>query len=391
MPDSKAITLVAATVFLALLSSVVSAQRRSGFHPNLELQLLYDDNARATVDELKESDKVFLLNPDLAWILLLGKHRLEFEYKGGYGFYFDDRLLNYDDHRLTAQALLDHSYRLNTEFWLGYLRAHDEPGQTNARSNLLDEVNKWRDWNILGKLDYGRIDSKGQIVVKLNYSVRRYTNNEQAYRDNDTLATTGTFFYRIAPDTRLLLEASLADSYFPNKNTIGASQSNKEYNYLTGITWDITSITTGTFKIGYQEKHYNSSNFSDLSGLAVSLEGIWNPNTYTHITFGAIRDTQNSAQQFSGAYVKNSVQANIRHEITPRTALTGRISYALDEFDDVRGREDIRWELSLGIRHELLRWLEIGTEYNYRKRDSTEEIYDFKSNILMLIASTKFD
>lgn len=388
---SQGSALLTATVFLALLSSVVSAERRPGFHPNLELQLLYDDNARATVDKLKESDEIFLLNPDLAGILLFGKHRLEFEYEGSFAFYAHDSLLNYDDHRLNAQALLDHSYRLNTEFQLSYLRSHDEPGETNARPEERTEVDQWRNWDILGKLYYGRFESKGQIVVELDYSVQRYTNNDQEFRDDDTLTSTGTFFYRIAPNTRFLLEASVADAHFPNKSAIGASQSNQEYNYLAGVTWDITAITTGTFKIGYQEKQYDSSEFSNLSGLTFSLEGIWNPNTYTHITFGAVRDGRDSAQQFSGAYVKNSIQADVRHEITLRTALTGRISYALDEFDDVRGREDTRWELGFGVRYELLRWLEIGAEYNNRERDSTEEIYDFKSNIFMVMASTKFD
>ena len=115
-------------ILLATCSSAVSAQRRSGFYSNIEIQLLYDDNVRAVVDELKTSDKVSLINPVLDWILLIGKHQLDFQYKGNYGFYVDDSTLNHDDHRLTSRALLDHSHRLNSEFRLGYVRGHDPPG-----------------------------------------------------------------------------------------------------------------------------------------------------------------------------------------------------------------------------------------------------------------------
>lgn len=378
-------------LFLILLSFAVSAQNIPGFHPNVEIQLLYDDNVRTVVDELKESDEIFVVNPDLAWIWLYGKHRFDLGYRGNYGLYFDDSILNYDDHRLIARTLLDHSYRLNTEFQLNYLRDHDPPGQTNALPNLLGEFDKWRNWNALGKLYYGRDDSKGQIVAQLDYSIRRHTNNNQEFRDYDKLVSTGTFYYRIAPDTRLLLEAGLADSKFENKSSIGASQSNKEFRSLTGVTWDITAITSGTFKIGYLEKRYDSNVLSDLSGLTFWLDGIWNPNTYTTIIFGAIRDTQDSAQQFSGAFVKNTVRTDIRHAITPRTTLVGGLGYGRDEFEDALDREDTRWDARGGVKHSLLRWLEIGAEYRYMERDSTVDVFDFKSNIVMITAATKFE
>ncbi|MCP4410888.1 MAG: outer membrane beta-barrel protein [Gammaproteobacteria bacterium] len=387
----KNVGIVILALFLALLSFAVSAQGRSGFHTNVEIQLLYDDNVRAVIDELKESDEIFVVNPDLAWIWLYGKHRFDLGYRGNYGFYFDDSILNYDDHRLTAHALLDHTYRLNTELQFGYVRDHDPPGQTNALPNLVSEFDKWRDWNVLGKLYYGRDDSKGQIVAQLDYSVRQYINNNQEFRDYDKLVTTGTFFYRITPDTRLLFEASLADSDFQNKSSIGASQSNKEFRSLTGVTWDITAITTGIFKIGYLDKQHDSSTFSDLSGLTFRLDGIWKPNTYTKISFGAVRDTQDSAQQFSGAFVKNTVRAEVRHAITPRIALVGGLRYGRDEFDDILGREDTRWDARGGVRHSLLRWLEIGVEYRYLERESTVDIFDFKSNIFMITAGTKLD
>ncbi len=375
----------------APILSVFSAQERTGLYPNLETQLIYDDNIRAVTDELKESDQIFVIKPDLDWIGTYGKHQFNLGYRGNYGFYFDETDLNYNDHQLTARALFDHSYRSNTEFNLAYQHDHDPPGQTDAIPRLAGEYDKWRNWNALGKFYYGRDDSRGQIVVQLAYDIRRYTNNNQEFRDYDKPSATGTFFYQVAPKTRLLLEAGLADYDYQNESSAGASQSNKEYRYLTGITWDITAISTGVFKIGYQDKQYESSAFGDTSELTFSLDGIWNPNTFTKVTFGASRQTQESAQQNSGGFVQTILQINVRHAISPRSALVGGLGYGKADFDNVLDRQDNHWRALAGVKHSLLRWLEIGAEYRYEERDSTLELFDFKSNIFMITASTKLD
>ena len=223
------------------------------------------------------------------------------------------------------------------------------------------------------------------------YDIRRYTNNNQEFRDYNKPSATGTFYLQIAPKTRLLFEASLADYDYQNESSTGASQSNKEYQYLTGITWDITAITRGVLKIGYEDKQYDSSAFDDTSGLTFWLDGVWNPNTFTRVTFGASRDIEESAQQISGGPVETILQADVRHAITSRSSLVGGLGYEKAKFDDVLDREDTRWHVLAGVKHSLLRWLEIGAEYLYEERDSNVRLVDFKSNIFMITAGTKFE
>ncbi len=378
-----------ALVLIGLWSAPSLAEENPGFNWNLGAGLFYDDNVYRTLDRFEESDTIFVIEPELSWKTQRGKHLFDLSYEGEYAFYSDVTDLNYDDHDLKAHALLDHSYRLNTEYTLGYRRDHDRPGQTDALSIPIGEVDKWRDAYGDFKISYGRSDSKGQIVGQLNYHQRRYTNNNQEFRDYNLVNLIGTFYYRVAPKTRLLFEFDFSDYDFQKYDLLGTNQSNREYRYLTGVTWEATAKTTGIFKIGYRDKNYDYDNFGDLTGLALWLDGIWQPNTYTKVTFRASQDTQNSAQRFSNGYIRRYLRGGIEHGITPRTLLTARAQYGNDTFEGPFNREDDRWYVRLGATHSLRRWLDVSVEYRYEKRDSTLDIYDFDANVFMISANTR--
>jgi len=376
---------------LFLLHSLATArEEKPGFHWNLGMEYHHEDNVYRTLDPLAESDNIFILKPELAWLGLRGKHRFGLRYKGEYAWYSSVTDLNYDDHDVVALVRLEHNYRLATELTLGYLKTHDVPGQTDAISLPLFEVNKWWDGYGRVRISYGRDDSKGQLVGELAYHERRYTNNWQEYRDYDLTQFTGIFYYRIAPKTRLLFEADLLDYDYRNRDFFGLKQTNFMYRLLAGITWEATAKTSGTFKIGYRDTDYDNPRMADLNGLALSLDGTWKPNTYTRVTFGASQDTQQSAQQLSNGYVRRYLRVGIDHGITARTILSAETLYGNDTFEGPLEREDDRWYLRLGITHSLRRWLDLSIEYRYEERDSNIALYDYDTNIFLVEASTRF-
>ena len=372
------------SVLLLMIPPTISlAEKSPGFQWNVETQLRYDDNVHRTIDRSAESDTTFVVKPKLSWVSLYGKHLFDLSYQGGYNFIY------YSDHHLKAHALLDHSYRLNSEYTLGAYWGHDRPGNTDAL-NPTDDRNQWRDSYAKGKIYYGHSDSQGQLLGQLDYHQKRYTNNDQEYRNHNRLGTTGTFYYRVAPKTRMLFEISFTDYDYRNDDTFRKNQSNQEFRYLTGVTWEVTTKTAGIFKIGYQDKNYDDSTFGDLSSLALMLDSTWRPNTYTTVTFGAAQKNQESSQESTNGYVRRHVRGGLEHDITPRTRLLVKIWYGNDQFDAF-DREDNRWDVRLGVKHSLLRWLYVGAEYQYEDRDSSLDIYDFRANVFMLTVGTSFD
>jgi uncharacterized protein (PEP-CTERM system associated) len=188
----------------------------------------------------------------------------------------------------------------------------------------------------------------------------------------------------------MLFEISFTNYDYLNDDSFGKNQSSQEFRYLTGVTWEATSKTTGIFKIGYQEKNYDDNAFGDLSSLALMLDSTWKPNTYTTITLGAAQESRESAQESSNGYLRRRIKTGLEHNITPRTQLLIKARYGNDQFDDAFNREDDRLDLQLSVKYSLLRWLYIGAEYQYEERNSNLNAYDFNANVYTLLIGTNF-
>ena len=369
---------------ISIFSQTILAAPSPGFIVNTDLVLTHEDNIRRSSDTLKESDTILEVKPKAEWLVLFGKHQLDLHYNGDYGRYSDEDILNYSDHSLKAHGLFDHSYRFNSEFELGAARDHDDPGSTDAISATKTDFNEFKRDYAKGKFYYGTAKSIGQFILELNHSKTRYTNNGQSFRDNDQDTITGTFFYRIAPATRLLLESAFSEYDYL---TGSFDQSSEDQRYLLGLEWKSTAKTTGIFKIGRQNKEYNNTIFDDITGLTLSLDMIWKQNTYTELKLGVTE----SAQASTGGFISEYIQAELKHQFTPRTAVSAAISLGDEEFTSSIGRSDKRKDFRIGLEHELRRWLFISTEIRYESRDSNQNQFDYSANIFMITISTKFD
>ncbi len=381
-----------ALFLIALLPTLALAEsdKKPGVLLNVETQLLYDDNVYRSARK-ESSDSIFVIKPVINWSAVHDVHQFDINYIGDYGRYFDENNLDYTGHEFIAHAKLDHSSRLKTDYTLGYHKGFDDPGSTDANFLPDEKPDKWENSQLKAAIKYGGSDSYGQLVGQVKYREIQYKNNEQDYRDYNELQGISIFYYRVAPRTRLLFELNYADSDYQEKDVFGSSQSNHEYKYLTGVTWEATAKTTGVFKIGYRNKNYENKQFSDLTGLALWLEGSWEPTTQTTVTFGASRDTEDSARQSVGGSTKTEINSRVEHSMTQRTWLTGSFRLSNEDFEGMQSRDDDRQNFALGVKYNLLRWLDIGAEYQFEDRDSDHDAFDFTSNVFMLTVRTQFE
>jgi polysaccharide biosynthesis protein VpsM len=390
-------SLLPSLLSLLLLSPAILAdtgELAPGFSTNTHIEILHDDNVRRTTDDSEQSDTIFAVNPKLQWLALFGKHQIKLNYKGDFGFYSDEDKLNYDDHNIKARGEFDHSYHVSTQFELGYKEDHDDPGSTNAIAFNTEEFNLFSDKHAKGTFFYGRQESQGQLALRVNHHQLNYNNNQQQYRDHNRDAITATFFYRVAPKTRVLIESAYTEYDYQNRNSFNQGnfdQSNSDIRYLLGVEWQGTAKTTGIFKVGQQNKDYKSTVFNEISGLTLSLDMIWKPNTYTTIKIGASRDTEESAQVFTNGFVSEYLRADLNHLLTPRTTLTARMGYGDEEYAYAIDRNDKRKEVRIGIEHELRRWLTLGSELQHESRNSNNRIYNYTANAMTVYIHASFD
>jgi hypothetical protein len=377
------------TLFVGiLLQSSVLAQERQGLLLNAGLTVISDSNITRTAE--KTSDKAAIFSPQLQFLSSIGQHKFVFDYQGAFATYNDNTQFNYSDHEVNLTALFDHSYRLSSEFILGYQKQVEDPGSNNAQTEISSEFNELTGKSATAKLYYGTPASTGQFVFGVDHNQQRYTNNQQSFRDLDRNTLTGTFFYRMAPKTRLLLEASVA-KFDAVAGTLFADQSSDENRYLAGVEWEATAITSGTFKVGYQKKDFEDARFNDIDGLSYFLDMTWRPNTYTNITIGANRSTSESAQQDIGGFISTGYSLALVHALSARTQLKARYSLNESDFSDAQNRTDKRKSITLGLTHSLRTWLDISLDYRHLTRSSNDEIFDFSSDAVELSITSKFD
>jgi hypothetical protein len=371
-----------------LLPSSAGAQERQGLLLNAGLSVINDSNITRTAE--KTPDKAAIFSPQLQFFNSIGQHNFIFGYQGDFVVYDDNTQYNYNDHQLNLSAIFDHSYRINSEFTLGYQQQVEEPGINNALNQLSTEFTKLTGKSAAAKLYYGTPASTGQFVFGVDHNQLRHTNNQQSFRDLDRNTFTGTFFYRMAPKTRLLLEASVA-SLDNVTETLFADFSGDENRYLAGVEWEATAITSGTFKVGYQKRDFEDPQFIDIGGLSYFLDMVWKPNTYTNITIGAQRTTQESAEQDIGGFIATGYSLGLNHALSARTQL--KATYSLDEFDIIgaQDRTDKMKNIILGVNLSLRTWLDISLEYRHFARSSNDEIFDFSSDTVELSLTSKFN
>ena len=372
----------------ASLHPLLKAEERQGLVINTGLLFKNDSNITRTAEKIPDKKRMF--SPQLQFLSNLDQHKLLINYQGDFAGFSDRSQYNYNSHDIKVQTILDHSYRLNSEFTFGYEDQVEEPGINDAQILVENEFNTFKRKTAQGKLYYGTDASTGQFIVGVEQAQTRYTNNMQSFRDLDLNKLTGTFFYRVAPKTRILIEASSAQFDYTENALISLPNSDEKL-YLTGVEWKATAITSGTFKIGYQERDFAGAQFSDLDGLSYFLDMLWQPNAYTNIKIGAQRASSESAQQGIGGFISKGYSFNLEHSLSRRINLT--IAYQSDEadFKNIQDRTDRRKNIILGITNSLRSWLEISINYRHIARSSREQIFTFSSDSVELSLKTKFD
>lgn len=361
----------------------------SGFLPNVTTSLQYEDNVRRAPEPFAQNDTRLALRPDLPLLWNFGTHKAGLSYEGEYAQYAQESELNYNDHAINSVALFDHSSRLKTALEFGHNRGHNIPDDNNVAANLTSALDRWKENHAAALVGYGSRASQGQLVSKVSYQERNYLNNSQLFLDAEKSGLSSIFYYRLAPKTRIPFEISVDHYDYKKIDDPTFSLNNNEYKYLTGISWEATAKSTGIFQVGLLDKRYDNPLFDSTSVLMFRLDSILKPNSYTAIKFGALRDTQESLQALSKAYIQNHLRAEVSHKATPLTTLLLGTLYTAAETDDAQPIREKRYHLRLEVRYSLATWLEVAAAYRHAVRNSDIDSLDYKTNLFMVSAETK--
>jgi hypothetical protein len=348
-----------------------AAQTALGFNDNVALS----QNSRI-------SSMFLSLSPSVAVGLEGALHRYYLVYRGNYGNYTSSSIDNFADHNIALSASDDWTTRFRTSFLYDYGRGHIPRGTTG---DVTSDPVRYDTQTVRGTASYGAPGAQGRADGSVTYTQLRYVTAREltAIRDYDQLELGGTFYYRVAPRTRAVLQVTHADITHPNDATFDST----ENRYLVGVTWEALTKTEGTVRVGYMTKTFDNPALGDFSGPTYEAVIRWSPRTYSVVEAAARRVFGESVSTGSTFVVANRATLSWSHAWSER--LQSTVGYTYGKLDQ-HGleRTDTYQNFALKGSYALQRSLRLGAEYRRDSRDSNLDGFNYRRNLTLVTLET---
>lgn len=342
--------------------------------PSLLLGMGYNDNVTG-INLGRVGSTVLSVQPRVVAELKKSGDRYTLTYNGNFNRYTRSSADNFNNHDLTLAGDNYFSSRSRLGWSAGYVASSDPRGSTDRVQSA--EPDRWHAPVLQGRYIYGSDGAQGRFEMEGTIQNKRYDNNRlfTVGSDVDIQSMAGRFFVRVMPKTSAVFEVRHIVSDYKQ---LTSTQDNNDNRYLVGLTWDAASKTSGSFKVGYQRKDFNSPLVRDAT--AGTWEGglKWSPLTYSVFDLTTGRAAADSSG--TGDYVvKNGTSLVWNHRW--KSYLLSRVLVSSVRDDYVGGsRVDTTRNLGVGVFYEFGRNLRAGLELANVRRSSNISIYDFTRN-----------
>lgn len=377
-------------VAFVLVSSLAQAQEQEGvirtesgidFIPSLQAELKHDDNvvrdAGATI-----SSWVSTLAPTLKANFIDGPNAYGFSAAVKNAVYFDSSADNFTDGYLDAEAKLSPASAHNLKLKANNSWLHEDRGTgiSEGRGNLQAEETRFNAQTLSAEYEYGSAGSIGKLRANTRFYNKDYKNFRELtqYRDFDSRQIGGGFVYQTPGAFKLVAELSTADIQFKTEDLSG-SRNNTDTNYRLGAEWDITALTTGILKLGYQNKDFDLAAREKFNGFSWEAIVQWLPLTYSGFDFSTGRRAKDvDALNINSDYILETTYAiGWNHQWSEQLSSKLAYEHQTDEYNrvlqanSVLGREDTRKIITGELEMKPLRWLTLKGFVNLEDRTST--------------------
>lgn len=380
--------------------------------PTLGLTVSHEDNVlRSSANEV--SSLLTVLSPGLQLERGDETRGLLFGYEGEFGRYSrsDVQSEDFRNHRAYAQFRSAPTARNRFSGQAGYTRGQDFRGETGAQQggfvNLARAPDRYRRIDARVGTEFGAEGARGLLAGNLTYDDIEYRNNREftQFRDATETGFDLMFGWRLAPKTRLTLGAGRRDVDFDRDRLLqdpisGGTRVTRfdstETDLFLGLMFDATARTTGRMSIGRIEKDFDDPTLDDYSGTGWQIGLSWRPLTYSVLDLSASRQTNESdLVQFgelgfdSSFIVARDVTLAWSHAWNDRFKSSldmglGHDSYRASRAADVEVREhDLRF-WGVGLDYQFRRWLQFGLGYKHYDRDASDNLFEYRRNVITL-------
>ncbi len=358
--------------------------------PTLNVESYYTDNLfRTETDQL--SSWVLETRPEVqAWVQNgLNTYSLTYKLEDyRYSKSGDD---DFTDHNLQLDLHQEFTARNSLNLRGEYFNGHEERGSGLIEGELsgLTDNPVEVDWmRYGGDYTYGTRGSGGRLNLAYDYYDREYQNYRTftRFRDYEQNAAKGTFFWALAPRTDLLAEVRYADTAYDKRDPLNPSGSydSEEFNYFLGAQWEASARTTGSVRLGWYDRSYDSSGRDNDQGFSWEVDMEYLPRSYSVLSLATRRFTRETNAR-GDAIDSKEYTASWNHQWSGRSTTNLKLLFAEDDFAG-SDRDDDRWWLEASYSRSFARWFDLGGGYRYEQRDSTVSELDYDRNVYFVEA-----
>lgn len=343
----------------------------------------YDNNIFSEGNNTTGSG-IFTLAPAAKFLLDDGVNNIQLDIGIEKGIYVDSADDSYIIGNLLIKSHLESSSRSRFDIELEANKEIEPRGTgiTEGLGDTVDEPLSYNEQSAQLTYEYGTLGASGRIAVMGRYYNKDYTNFNDVtqFRSFDKSTLGATFFYTTNASTDAFFEIKASPIKYELNEAI--SRDSDVYSLLLGIKWEATALTSGSFKIGQEQKKFSNSNRENFKGISWEGNINWQPLTYTTLTLETSRTAKDPDVQ--GDYISESIYSvNWRHEWNSKISSSLNFSYVRENYTGFE-RLDKSNNLFASVNYEFKRWIDIALYTEYTDQDSTREAIVYDKSVIGL-------
>ena len=371
-------------------------------HPFMGVAEMYTDNVFRT-NTNKKSDFLTSLGPGIqARLPFAGRHDFIIDYRTNIQYYQRTPSNDVQDQTASGRFRFDFPGGLKLDLQGEHKLGHDPRG--SAVDTQAFEVNKWTTNGFNGQAEY----AGAQARLRLNAQTTRWNfenNSQDVTRDRLSNYVGMTFFADVTGKTSLLANVGVnQEIYDQNKNL-----DSNIYQISGGATWNVSGVTSAEILVGYQYLKFTHAPVNQpppllsqfrrdkdsSSNLFIMGNLNWKATPLLTISLQPYRTIQQTATAGSLFFVATGANLGASHALTRSTTLTLNLGIEQDKFTSSSGttggdRRDVIKNIAFGVNYRAVKWVGVGLQYVFEDRSSTQDLFDYHANTVMLSVQALF-
>ncbi len=373
---------------LSILAQAAGSQGALGqgydFAASLALGIKHDDNIQQAADSQPQDESLIgVIEPSFQFGAKGNKMTIAADYTLHHASYRYDPKDDHTNHNFDAESELRLNSRNNISFNIGFHKQQDQQTSVNRADPREKTGNRYHYYYAGGQYQLGSDAARGQLKLQANREWLRYdnnlrTNSQNLAKERDTNKGSATFSLRATPKTSLLAEIVYKDfDYISKINSLDSHA----IQYFIGATWEATAKTSGSVRLGREEKEFEFKGFRDLDQPSWDASITWAPRTYSSFTI-ITQQSFSEGSAFEVASETTNSSLTWQHDWNYKLGSTLRYTKESNEFIGgiFDGRKDDTATLNSKVTFSFDR-AELFVGYTRVERESNRSIEEFDRNI----------